>query len=51
MLEHLGESESAELLMKAIERVASEGRCLPQDLGGKATTQEVTMAVCEALSS
>ncbi len=51
MLEHLGESESATLLMKAIERVTAEGRCLPRDLGGRATTREVTTAVCAALSS
>jgi tartrate dehydrogenase/decarboxylase/D-malate dehydrogenase len=51
MLEHLGESESATLLMKAIERVTAEGRCLPRDLGGRATTQEVTTEVCAALSS
>jgi tartrate dehydrogenase/decarboxylase/D-malate dehydrogenase len=51
MLEHLGESESAVLLMRAIEKVTGEGRCLPRDLGGRATTREVTMAVCAALSS
>jgi tartrate dehydrogenase/decarboxylase/D-malate dehydrogenase len=51
MLEHLGERESAALLMGAIERVTAEGRCLPRDLGGRATTREMTMAVCAALSS
>jgi tartrate dehydrogenase/decarboxylase/D-malate dehydrogenase len=51
MLEHLGESESAALLMGAIERVTAEGRCLPRDLGGRATTREMTTAVCAALSS
>jgi tartrate dehydrogenase/decarboxylase/D-malate dehydrogenase len=49
MLEHLEETEAAALLMKAIERVTAQGRCLSPDLGGTATTREVTAAVCEAL--
>jgi len=49
MLEHLGQSAAANLLMAAIETVTAQGRCLPADLGGKATTREVTEAVCAAL--
>ena len=49
MLEHLGETAAADLLMASIERVTAQGGCLPPDLGGKATTREVTNAVCEAL--
>jgi tartrate dehydrogenase/decarboxylase/D-malate dehydrogenase len=49
MLEHLEETEAAALLMKAIEKVTAQGRCLSPDLGGTATTREVTAAVCEAL--
>ena len=49
MLEHLGETAAAGLLMAAIEAVTAQGRCLPPDLGGTATTLEVTNAVCEAL--
>jgi len=49
MLEHLGQTEAAGLLMAAIETVTSRGERLPRDLGGKATTQEVTDAVCAAL--
>jgi tartrate dehydrogenase/decarboxylase/D-malate dehydrogenase len=49
MLEHLGETAAASLLMAAIETVTSQGRCLPADLGGKATTREVTDALCAAL--
>ena len=49
MLEHLGETAAADLLMAAIETVTAQGRCLPPDLGGTATTREVTNAVCEAL--
>jgi tartrate dehydrogenase/decarboxylase/D-malate dehydrogenase len=49
MLEHLGETAAASLLMAAIETVTSQGRWLPADLGGKATTREVTDALCAAL--
>jgi tartrate dehydrogenase/decarboxylase/D-malate dehydrogenase len=48
MLEHLGEQDSAALLMRAIEQVCAAGVKTP-DLGGKATTAEVTRAVCEAV--
>lgn len=49
MLEHLGQTAAAGLLMAAIETVTARGKRLPRDLGGKATTQEVTDAVCAAL--
>jgi tartrate dehydrogenase/decarboxylase/D-malate dehydrogenase len=48
MLEHLGERPGAEMLMRAVEQVCAAGVLTP-DLGGKATTKEVTRAVCEAL--
>jgi tartrate dehydrogenase/decarboxylase/D-malate dehydrogenase len=48
MLEHLGEAKAAERLMKAIEAVTASGLQTP-DLGGKATTQQVTRAVCESV--
>jgi tartrate dehydrogenase/decarboxylase / D-malate dehydrogenase len=48
MLEHLGEGASAARLMKAIEKVTAAGVHTP-DLGGKATTKDVTRAVIEAL--
>src|SRR5579872_2117431 len=51
MLDHLGETEAAARLMSAIERVTASGTALPPDLGGKATTREVTEAVCDALLS
>jgi tartrate dehydrogenase/decarboxylase/D-malate dehydrogenase len=49
MLEHLQEHEAAARLMKAVERVTAEGRALTADLGGSATTAEVTTAVCDLL--
>jgi tartrate dehydrogenase/decarboxylase/D-malate dehydrogenase len=48
MLEHLGEHDAAARLMQAVERVTAAGVLTP-DLGGKATTSEVTEAVCDAL--
>jgi tartrate dehydrogenase/decarboxylase / D-malate dehydrogenase len=48
MLEHLGEKDAAARLMHAVERVTGAGVLTP-DLGGKATTREVTEAVCDAI--
>jgi len=48
MLEHLGEAAAAARLMTAIEHVTATAE-LPADLGGKATTGEITAAVCQAL--
>jgi tartrate dehydrogenase/decarboxylase/D-malate dehydrogenase len=44
MIEHLGEHDAATRIMAAVERVCEAG-ILTQDVGGKATTQEVTDAV------
>ncbi len=48
MLEHLGEASGAQRLMSAIEKVTASAE-LPADLGGKATTAQITNAVCETL--
>ncbi|HKV25224.1 MAG TPA: tartrate dehydrogenase [Candidatus Acidoferrum sp.] len=48
MLEHLGEADGAELLMRAVERVTAS-RVLTPDLGGAATTREVTTSICDAI--
>ncbi|WP_194726704.1 tartrate dehydrogenase [Noviherbaspirillum malthae] len=48
MLEHLGEADAAKKLMAAIEAVTASGVHTP-DLGGKATTAQVTKAVCDYL--
>ena len=48
MLEHLGEPQAAARLMSAVEQVTASGIVTP-DIGGTATTQEVTDAVCEAI--
>jgi tartrate dehydrogenase/decarboxylase / D-malate dehydrogenase len=50
MLEHLGEKDAAARLMRAIERVTAAGILTP-DVGGKATTKQVTDAMVEAIQS
>jgi len=49
MLEHLGERAAAAVLMTAIEQVCAAGVLTP-DLGGKATTKEVTAAMLQVLA-
>ena len=44
MLDHLGEGGAAQRLMAAIERVAADRALHTPDLGGRATTREVTDA-------
>ena len=50
LLEHLGEQAAAARLMRAIERVTADPSLHTPDLGGKATTDQVTRAVCVALA-
>ncbi|MFZ5541218.1 MAG: tartrate dehydrogenase [Pseudomonadota bacterium] len=50
MLEHLGEPAAAAKLMRAIEAVTAEPGLHTRDLGGTATTAEVTRAVCDRLA-
>ena len=50
MLEHLGEQAAADRLMKAIEAVTANPRLHTRDLGGLATTAQVTAAICEQLN-
>lgn len=50
LLEHLGETEAAKRLMSAIEAVTADPSLHTRDLGGEATTAQVTQAVCEHLT-
>jgi tartrate dehydrogenase/decarboxylase/D-malate dehydrogenase len=50
LLEHLGEQASAQRLMAAIEQVTANTALHTGDLGGKATTAQVTDAVCALLA-
>jgi tartrate dehydrogenase/decarboxylase/D-malate dehydrogenase len=51
MLDHLGERASHDRILQAIEGVLSDERVKTPDLGGKATTAEMTKAVKGAMSS
>jgi tartrate dehydrogenase/decarboxylase/D-malate dehydrogenase len=51
MLEHLGEKAAAARLMKAIERVTADPNLHSPDLGGSATTRQVTDAVVRAIEA
>ncbi len=49
MLEHIGLDQQAQRLMQAIEAVTANPKLHTRDLGGEATTQQVTEAVCKML--
>ena len=51
LLEHLGEAEAAQQLMRAIETVTATPELHTRDLGGRATTADVTAAVCAQLAA
>ena len=51
LLEHLGEMEAARSLMQAIEQVTAEPALHTRDLGGSASTQQVTQATCERIAA
>ena len=51
LLEHLGEMDAARTLMQAIEQVTAEPALHTRDLGGNATTQQVTQAVSERIAA
>ncbi len=45
MLDHLGHPDAAKAIVNAIETVLAEGKIVTRDLGGKASTTEVTNAI------
>jgi tartrate dehydrogenase/decarboxylase/D-malate dehydrogenase len=51
LLEHLGETEAAARVMQAIEAVTADPSLHTRDLGGRATTAQVTAAVCERVAN
>jgi tartrate dehydrogenase/decarboxylase/D-malate dehydrogenase len=51
MLEHLGEADAARRVMRAIEHVTANPKLHTRDLGGTATTTEVTEAVCAEIAT
>jgi tartrate dehydrogenase/decarboxylase/D-malate dehydrogenase len=50
MMEHLGVAEAAQALEAAVRDVLREGKALTPDLGGKATTAELTDALIKHLA-
>jgi tartrate dehydrogenase/decarboxylase/D-malate dehydrogenase len=51
LLEHLGEPAAARRVMLAIEAVTANPALHTRDLGGSATTAQVTQAVCDFLAA
>ena len=51
LLEHIGEAAAAQQLMAAIETVTATPALHTRDLGGRATTADVTAAVCAQLAA
>ncbi len=51
LLDHLGEADAARQLMAAIEQVTANPALHTRDLGGQATTAQVTDAVCALLAA
>jgi tartrate dehydrogenase/decarboxylase / D-malate dehydrogenase len=49
LLEHLGEFDAAKRVMQAVEKVTADKSLHTRDLGGTATTAQVTDAVCAQL--
>ncbi|MPQ92649.1 tartrate dehydrogenase [Thioclava sp. JE_KL1] len=49
MLGHLGETEAEAQMMRAIEVVTADPESRPRDLGGTASTEQVTERLCRAL--
>ncbi len=51
LLEHLGEIDGAERVMNAIEHVTANPTLHTRDLGGTATTAQVTEAMCQHIAA
>ena len=49
MLDHVGQADASRAVVQAIERVLAEGHVRTPDLGGTATTRDITAAVIAAL--
>ncbi len=49
LLEHIGEKSAAAMAMSAIEKITADSGLHTRDLGGTATTAQVTQAACQAL--
>jgi tartrate dehydrogenase/decarboxylase/D-malate dehydrogenase len=50
MLEHLGEADAANAIVKAVEKVLAEPKLRTRDLGGTADTVACGKAIADALA-
>ncbi len=51
LLEHLGETDASNLLMTTIEKLTADKKILTRDLGGKASTTEMTEQIIQLIKS
>ncbi len=49
MLNHLGETTAADTISRAVEKVISEGKAVTYDLGGTASTSQMTEAIIKEM--
>ena len=49
MLQHLGHQAAHDSIIKAIENILAEGKCLSRDMGGSASTVELGTAIAQAI--
>ncbi|MFQ5649685.1 MAG: isocitrate/isopropylmalate family dehydrogenase [bacterium] len=49
MLRHLDKDDIADKIRNAVHRVTQDGKCLTRDLGGNASTTEITKAIISEL--
>ena len=49
MLAHIGQTDAAAKVRGGVEKVLARGDCITRDLGGEATTKELTDAIIGAL--
>jgi isocitrate dehydrogenase (NAD+) len=49
MLDYMGLSTESQSIVKSVHKILGEGKVLPQDMGGSATTQEFTDALMDAI--
>ncbi len=49
LLDHVGEPEAAERLRRGVAAVLAAGRCLTPDLGGTASTADLTRGICRQI--
>lgn len=49
MLDYIGEKEGAQRIRKGVYEVIKDGKFITKDLGGNATTEEMTLEICKKL--